>query len=287
MIYEKVNLEQGSDDWRAFRNVHVGASDLPAIMGLSPWKSAFKLWQEKKGLKKSDFINSKMQKGIDGEPLARDWLEKELKVRLPATTIFRTDEPWAMASLDGLSEDGKTACEIKVINEKSHSDTVIFGTVPKMYICQIQWQLYVSGLDEIVYCSYQNDDDATYLVVKRDDDAIKEMVRKARAFFLKLSSDNFNDDVKLDMLCSQFIQVDRRIKELEKDKSKLKEDIFDKLDGQFLENAFVTVFQVTRVGSYDIDAIASSFNVDKKDLEKFRKLPTTFTSIKTKKVIEE
>ena len=34
-----VNLEQGTDDWHAWRRQGIGASDAPTIMVENPWKS--------------------------------------------------------------------------------------------------------------------------------------------------------------------------------------------------------------------------------------------------------
>ena len=40
-------LVQQSEEWLEFRRSRIGASDAPIIMGVSPWKTHYKLWVEK------------------------------------------------------------------------------------------------------------------------------------------------------------------------------------------------------------------------------------------------
>mgnify|MGYP000308297088 CR=1 FL=1 len=37
-------------DWKLWRRGGLGASDLPAILGISPWASPFSVWADKCGL---------------------------------------------------------------------------------------------------------------------------------------------------------------------------------------------------------------------------------------------
>ena len=46
----KLAVRPYSDEWRALRRDHVGASEVGALLGLDPWRSAKRLWAEKRGL---------------------------------------------------------------------------------------------------------------------------------------------------------------------------------------------------------------------------------------------
>ena len=44
-----VELDQRSDNWHRWRTNGVGASDICVLMGSSPYKSPYQLWEEKRG----------------------------------------------------------------------------------------------------------------------------------------------------------------------------------------------------------------------------------------------
>ncbi len=43
-------LIQHSNEWLELRKNKIGASDAPIIMKVSPWKTPYRLWEEKLGL---------------------------------------------------------------------------------------------------------------------------------------------------------------------------------------------------------------------------------------------
>ena len=44
-----VDLNQRSDEWLNWRSLGVTATDIPVILGLSPYKTVWQLWAEKTG----------------------------------------------------------------------------------------------------------------------------------------------------------------------------------------------------------------------------------------------
>ena len=40
---------QGTSEWLENRKNHIGASDAPVVMGVSPWDTPYKLWENKLG----------------------------------------------------------------------------------------------------------------------------------------------------------------------------------------------------------------------------------------------
>ena len=44
-----IRVPQRSAEWLALRQQGIGASDVPAVLGLSPYKSRLTLWLEKRG----------------------------------------------------------------------------------------------------------------------------------------------------------------------------------------------------------------------------------------------
>ena len=53
-------MEQKSEEWLDWRKKGIGSSDAPIIMGVSPWKTPFELWEEKTGTQRAyEGINQK------------------------------------------------------------------------------------------------------------------------------------------------------------------------------------------------------------------------------------
>ena len=62
-------------EWLEARKDGLGASDAPALLGISPWKSNVELWEEKCGLAVPEDIGDKpaVKYGNDAEPLLRQF----------------------------------------------------------------------------------------------------------------------------------------------------------------------------------------------------------------------
>lgn len=93
----------------ATRKQYVGASEVPAICGVSPFKSAWDVWAEKIGIAEPQPPNDAMQLGSILEPALLDWahreiaplkrniqrvvrLSKECRLRATLDAVFRVDD---------------------------------------------------------------------------------------------------------------------------------------------------------------------------------------------------
>src|SRR5690625_403164 len=164
-MYKVIELEQGSDAWLAWREEGVGASDMPTIMGESPYKTPLQLWREKMGLVETPDLseNPHIRRGVENEEPARqafDELHCEFTVELCAES---TTHPHRRVSLDGLTASGKVL-EIKCPVHEKAQQAIAFaqeqGTKPVTrqqleglrlyYWAQVQYQLAVVGLAEAI-----------------------------------------------------------------------------------------------------------------------------------------
>ena len=79
MRFKIIDLEQGSESWKKWRRFKVGASDMGAVMGDSPYQTPLSLWELNiSGEGKEE--TAAMQFGKSIEPVARDWINKQYKV---------------------------------------------------------------------------------------------------------------------------------------------------------------------------------------------------------------
>ena len=173
-----VQINQGSAKWLALRKTKITATDSSVIMGENPWKTPLQLYNEKLSDEPPSPPNAAMQRGIDLEPVARSlFIVKTGIVVKPAVVV----EDWAMASLDGLSEDRASAVEIKCPSEKNQG-LALCGIVPDYYYAQLQHQMFILGIELIHYFSFDGFD-GVVLTMRRNDEYIYKMAKKELEFY--------------------------------------------------------------------------------------------------------
>lgn len=150
-----VNLVQGSPEWHAHRRNHFNASDAPAMMGVSPYKTRDQLLHEMAtGITKE--VDAGTQKRFDDghrfEALARPLAEKIIGEELSPTVGV---EGKYSASFDGITFGDDITFEHKSLNDElravfhnQDSDTV---DLPLMYRVQMEQQLMVSGAEKCLF----------------------------------------------------------------------------------------------------------------------------------------
>jgi putative phage-type endonuclease len=158
---------QDSPEWHAARLSMIGSSDIPIILGLSTFKSAYTLWHEKVGLIQPSPPDEKWQRKLDYghhmEPFVAGLFQKkhpELFVQETGTWRNR-DNPWQGCNPDRLvllsdsPADEMTphsALELKTFPSLSDWD---YGP-PLGYVAQLQWQLDTFGWQRGVLAGYAN-----------------------------------------------------------------------------------------------------------------------------------
>lgn len=176
-------MQQRTPEWHEWRRNHIGASDSPVIMGVSPWKDVKQLYIEKTNcLEIPDSSNSAMQRGIDLEPHCLSIFEAETGYLMNPKVLVHPRITFMAASLDGLELDHKCAVEIKCVGKKDHL-LAVDGQIPDKYIPQLQHQIEVAGLDKIYYMSYANDNDYKILEVYKDVEYTQKMLQKEAEFW--------------------------------------------------------------------------------------------------------
>jgi putative phage-type endonuclease len=141
-----VNLVQGSHAWHEHRRCYRNASETPAVLGVSPWLTAYQLWQQKLGLVQPE-VNAAMLRGTELEPAAR--AAYEARTGLVMQPLVLVDGEYS-ASLDGLTLSGERLVEIKCPYRGQASSlwqAVEAGELPEHYRWQVQHQLMVTGAD--------------------------------------------------------------------------------------------------------------------------------------------
>ncbi len=160
-----VNLIQGSPEWHAHRRQHWNASDAPAMMGVSPYKTRSQLLHElATGL--TAYVDSGTQRRFDdghrAEALARPLAEKIIGEELYPVTGTNGK---LSASFDGLTLMYDVAFEHKLVNDRLRAafvemadDDTAGHLLPVEYRVQMEQQCMVSACDRVLFMATRWDD---------------------------------------------------------------------------------------------------------------------------------
>lgn len=181
MPFKFVELEQGTSEWLSWRKTVITGTDCPAILGSSPWTTAYKIWQRKLGLIEEQVSNEAMERGKRLEPEARAQFNERYNVLMEPSVVESTEFEFLGASLDGMCLIENSLLEIKCGGAKLHS-MAAKKEIPKYYLDQIQHQLLVTGAERCFYYSYDGKD-GICIDVLPDPEFKKNFIPKAREFW--------------------------------------------------------------------------------------------------------
>jgi putative phage-type endonuclease len=145
-----VDLNQGSDEWLVWRSKGITASDMPVILGLSPYKTPWQLWAEKIGrINAPDLSNNpNVQRGHRLEDEARLVAEERYdEILLPLCGECAQWDTFR-ASFDGL-DSIMIPHEFKAPSQKIWDEIKKNGTCSdtyKLYESQVHAQCVVAGV---------------------------------------------------------------------------------------------------------------------------------------------
>jgi putative phage-type endonuclease len=192
------HLTPGTAAWDEARaGLCITATEIAAVMGLSPWQSPFSLWHKKAGLPTPPFeMTPAIEWGTRLEdPVALKWQEEHPGfLAAPAGTWRNREREWQRATPDRLvyqqpagefevPEKAVGLLEVKTSTFGDDWGPTDSDEIPVHYRCQIQWQLDTLGLDVChVALLVGGYDYREYTVAYDADDA--KLLRKTAAAFL-------------------------------------------------------------------------------------------------------
>jgi len=178
------DIKQRTPEWVVWRDLGLGGSDIPVIMNVSPWRDAPTLFDEKKGLKAKDDMSYIQRLGDVAEAKIAPWLKENYDLDMKPICCERTGErSWQRVSLDGW-DGGDIISEYKYASKKDHALVLSENRVPDKYWPQVQYQLYVTNAEKLIYVSYwEKGDDYAAVVVKPDYDYQKIIIERAKDFW--------------------------------------------------------------------------------------------------------
>ena len=133
--------------WLEERRKGIGGSDIAAILGLSPWKTAYQVYREKRKEVEDWSGNDLTDWGKRMEPAIRQWYSDTTgrSVRLPDKIMYHSKHPFMLASLDGFTDDGRIV-EIKTARSGKKWGEPGTDQIPDYYAVQVHHYMTVTGL---------------------------------------------------------------------------------------------------------------------------------------------
>ncbi len=257
----QINFET-REEWLEWRKTKIGASDIPVIMGESPYCTSYELWKRKVGFSSDQQVNPAMQYGIDTECHVRQVASNALGVKFDPVVFQSEEMDWAIASLDGYAEDEKgkrIGVEIKCCSESDY-DLAQNGKIPPKYWGQVQWQMEVADLDEHYYAAYWKDN-FSLVKVERNEEYIQEAKASAEEFFECMV--NYTpppmtekdyvliDDPEFEEMAQNWRQAKQSLDECKRQEAYYREKLIERTDDSNCEGGGLRLTRVEREGSID------------------------------------
>jgi len=161
----------------------IGGSEAAAVLGLSPFKTPYQVWQDKLGLSGERETTPAMTWGLLLEPVIRQKYADETgrTVRKPGH-MKSARYPFMLGTLDGITDDGR-GLEIKTA--RSSADWGEAGTdeIPQAYVIQCQHYAEVADLEVFDLAVLFGGSDFRLYEVPRDRELQAMMIEREAAFW--------------------------------------------------------------------------------------------------------
>lgn len=194
-IYSTTAQDDDEAAWLENRKKGIGGSDIGPICGVSPFTSARQTYLTKtdqytEALKPGAAAQERMYFGRLLEPVVADEYAKRAKDDIVAihtidATLNHKDYPWALANIDRLIEykDGTLGVlECKTTSEYNNDDWEN-GKILLTYIYQINWYLWILGLEKGAFACLVGGNKFYHYDVFRNDELLKETIIPAAKTF--------------------------------------------------------------------------------------------------------
>ena len=175
------------EDWLEMRKAGIGGSDCAAAVGLSRWKSPFKLWSEKTDRIVPSKAGEAAYWGSVMEPILRAEVAKrmpEAEVRECPFFLRSKEHPYMLANIDGyIHANGSfSVLEIKTANAFAAVQDWQNG-LPIEYYCQVMHYMAVTGMNNAYVAVLLGGNNFVIQKIDRDEDMIQHIIQMEEHFW--------------------------------------------------------------------------------------------------------
>lgn len=171
--------------WLEERRSGIGASDVAAILGISPWASPFSLWVDKLGLIPDEALDDDDPRefGQRAEAMLAPWFQDRTGLCVIAEQELRRhpDAPWQFATPDAMVSDRPWTPTLGPADWKTDYGKP-WDDIPPHYLAQGQWQMHCTETDRMWFGVLHGRRFRVY-ELDRDDDDIEFMAGRVDEFW--------------------------------------------------------------------------------------------------------
>ena len=163
----------------AQRRTTLGASEIAAVCGMDPFRGPWDVWADKLGLDiREEFAESDMGHLFE-RPLLEHYSRKTGVVLVYPGTMIHPIHEWVSATPDGLAADRVVQVKVVGANMAHKWD----AGVPQYVVCQVQWEMFVTGLPLAVVVACVGGTDYRALDVPADSEIQQSLFEIGREFW--------------------------------------------------------------------------------------------------------
>lgn len=144
-------------EWLEGRRAGIGASDVPAILGVCDFGTPRKVYYSKTGMFDDQAGEAALWGNIYEEPIAQEWARRNRSVVEPIGLVAHIDDPVLMCTLDRritecpLPETRREVCALEIKCRSAFKSTRWSDGPPDDVLAQTLYQLAVTGFDHVHY----------------------------------------------------------------------------------------------------------------------------------------
>lgn len=162
-------------EWLAARRKGIGASDVPAILGVSDYGTPRSVYYDKRGQSVDDGNEAAHWGTVLEEPVAREWARRNRSVVRRVGLVAHVDDPVLMCTLDRrvtecpLPDSRREQCALEVKCRSAFKANRWHASLPDDITGQMLWQIAVTGYDHLHYAVLVGGNDYRQGTVRRDE----------------------------------------------------------------------------------------------------------------------
>jgi len=179
------SIIQRTPEWLEARKKGIGGSDAPAVLGVSPWRTALDVYYEKTDPNYEPKPETEaMRWGAALEPVMRTEYVRRTGYEITATnTMLRHPEhEWMIASLDGMTSTGRVL-ELKTTRHVEGWGEPYTDQIPMHYLPQVHHYMAVTGAGACDVAVLIGGSDFRIYVVEADPELAEQIIDAEAAFW--------------------------------------------------------------------------------------------------------
>lgn len=170
-------------EWLQWRSEGIGASDIPAILGLSPWSGPWAVWAAKTGRQVEQKQTHAMEIGHYAELTICAMVEAKYGAAVTdrQRRFEHAQHRWMRCTLDGiLNLEHPVIVEAKTTSADPELWTGgPYDGVPDHYAAQVAWQMFVTGYDHAIVAALHANRGFTFAVHELTADMLRSLQDRA------------------------------------------------------------------------------------------------------------